>query len=99
MSRELVIAIQECPAYDASRIVVAGPVAAIVAQAIAEVLEQGNVVGIDCRGHIQAAALHAAVLCVDEVSDDAREHDLAKPFVAETNIVVRALRAGGGCRF
>ena len=72
------------------------PVAAVIAQAVAEILQERYVVVKDGVGHVHVVAGGTAVLGVDEIGDETGEHHLAEPFVAEADVVVRALGAGGG---
>ena len=71
------------------------PIATIIAQPITEILYERYIVTKDSIGHIDVMAGSAAVLRVDEIGDEAGKHHLAEPFVAEADVVVRALGTGG----
>ena len=72
------------------------PIAAVVVQAIAKIFRERYVVFKGGVGHVHVVAGGAAVLGVDEIGDETGEHYLAEPFVAEADVVVRALGAGRG---
>ena len=89
----LVIRVEEGPANHAAWVVVAKPITAVVAYAVAEVLRERDVMVVGRGCYIQVSALVATMLSIDQVGDDTGEHDLAEPFVTGTDRVVGTLRA------